>query len=332
MSCYTVGRDLPRLIRNRHEHDHPAPDGDQLCPGCLPCTDHHCRVCAINHVDQDTDTCPSCIADVRAGLVQIDKLYDALPDEAELKGVESEAFNLLGPVADPEARAHAEASYKAGRLPEGWLETGLHGKRCPLLVKEACTGCAGREYHPLTIAWWWNQCYREALDHDETPAGAHLWTLLDYLDTNLAYFAAYPDIDFEDLARDVRACVAHMEQVLHDGEQIETGAPCLTCSGGVLMRREWGKLAAADGWRCPRCREFRDDAAYQLNVAQLHNEKAEWLTDKEMQVRTGVRAGTIREWGRKGRDLVRKRTHSKRTEFNVEDVERVASEKGMMSA
>lgn len=338
MSCYAAGRALPRLIRNRHEHDHPAPDGNDLCPGCLPCPEHHCRVCLISHVDDNPGACPTCIAAVRDNLAEIARLCASLPDEAELKGVDSEAFNLLGPVADPEARAHAEASYKAGRLPEGWLETGRHGKECPLTVNEACTGCSGHEHHPLTVTWWWNLCYREALDHGDVPTvgtGFGIADLIDYLDRNLSYVASYDDVTFEDMARDLRACVNHLESVLTEGEQIETSeAPCLRCN--IPLVREWGKLEAADGWRCPRCREFRDTEAYRLNVAQMHLDKAAWLTDREMEARTGVRAVTVRAWGRaregEREPLVRKRRHMFRTEYNVEDVERVADEKGLMTA
>ena len=96
----------------------------------------------------------------------------------------------------------------------------------------------------------------------------------------------------------------------------------MTCH--VPLQREWGKLAAADGWRCPRCREWRSDQDYRLNVADLHRDEATHLTDRDMEIRTGVRAGTVREWARRGH--VAKRTDSGRVVYAVADViARVAS-------
>lgn len=334
------------MLRNRHGD--ACPDGDwhpplawTPCRGCQPCTAIHCRRCGTAHVDDAGRACAGCIADVREDLTEITAMCASLRSEARTKGIDSEAFNLIGPVPDPEARRHAEASYKAGRLPEGWLETGRHGKNCPLLRNEACTGCgsAGEaEHHPLTFAWWWNECWREAFDHDETPAVSR-WIeergqlvyvdavyLVAYLDRNLAYAAEQVDLAFEDFARDAAACRRHLERVLHDGDQVETGAPCMTCRVPLQLVR----TKSEDRWTCPRCHQESSDAQYRFAVQHLHRENAAWLTDREMELRTGVRAGTVREWAR--REVVGRRRDSGRTVYAVADVERAAREKGMMSA
>jgi hypothetical protein len=148
-----------------------------------------------------------------------------------------------------------------------------------------------------------------------------------YLARNLSDLAQDADFAFEELARELRACRSHLEAVLHDGEQVDTGAPCMTC--GVPLRREWGKLVKADGWRCPRCRAFSTEDQYRFAVAHLHREEATHLTAGEMEIRTGVTASTVRAWASKGR--VAKRRDSERTVYAVADVLRHAERAGLVS-
>jgi len=70
-------------------------------------------------------------------------------------------------------------------------------------------------------------------------------------------------------------------------------------------------------------------------VAEVPRGSADWLTGRDREARTGVRAGAVREWARERDDrpaIVRKGRHSGRTVYAVADVERVAKEKGMMAA
>jgi len=302
-----VASDKPRVIAGRHAEEH----ADDQCAGCLPCTEPHCRICGREHAE---GTCAECLALTREALHDIAGMCAALPEEVEHRGIDGEAMVLLGPATDPERWGHTAASYRAGRLPEGWIEA-AHGKDCPLLAHEACTGCAGGELHPLTVLGTWEMLWRDALEHDDagvvTIAGA-----TSYLDMQMTYMAGQFEPPFEDFARDLRACRAHMESVLHDGIQRDTGAPCMDCR--VPLVREWGLMETADGWRCPRCRSFRSDDEYRLNVAELHIGQAEWLTDREMEMRTGVKAGTVRKWAERG-DVARRRD-SGRTVYRVADV------------
>lgn len=300
MSCYWFAKDHPRYVRHRHTDECADPE---QCSGCQPCTEDHCTRCGREH---SAHVCPSCLADVRADLTEIRRLCGDLLTEAARRGVDSEAMNLLGPVPHPEARGHAEASYRAGRLPEGWLETGAHGDDCPLLRNEACTGCKSANLHPLTVAWWWNECYREALGHPDTPAlrppisagrtydpGFGIRGLLRYLDTHLDRCATTDDVPFADFARDLQHCRAHLERVLHDGEQVELGAPCMKC--GTRVQRSTADNGTVT-FSCPRCRETVSEQGYRLAVKSEYIEKADTLSADDMAIRTGVPAGTIRRW------------------------------------
>ena len=308
MSCKWNGSDRPRTVTGRHGDDCQRDE----CPGCQPCHQPHCRVCGVAHA---AGTCAECMAETRDALHDIARKSGALPEEVENRGINGEAMMLLGPVADIEARQHVEASYLAGRLPEGWI-VAAHGKGCPLLVNEACVGCAGGETHPVTVLLTWQMVWRDALDHDEAGDN-ELATAVDYIDRTMTYMGGYEHVPFEDFARDLRRCVAHLEAVLHDGEQRDRGAPCMTCN--VPLERVWGKDDRHDGWKCPRCKQTSTEDQYRFAVAHLHREEATHLTDRDMEIRTGVKAGTVRVWARRGQ--VERRLDAGRVLYAVADVE-----------
>lgn len=295
MSCYYAGADRPRMVRGEHQAE-----GCE-CSGCLPCAHSHCRVCRLAH---SAGTCPECMAEVRENLREIGRMCDALPEEVEHRGVEGEAMMLMGPAADPEARGHLLASIRVGRVPADYLEE------------------ADGELHPLFVLGTWDMLVRDVLEHDEGDAVLTVTSAIDYLDRQLSYLGGFEDLPFEDMARDLRACSAHLERVLHDGEQVDRGAPCMDCR--VPLVREWGRLETADGWRCPRCKEFRTEAEYRLNVAEDHRKSADWLTAADMIERTkqpdrdDLSRGSLTGWASKG--LVAKRTSNGRVVYRVSDV------------
>lgn len=306
MSCKWNGRENPRVVIDRHD----AGCDSGSCKGCQPCVEPHCRVCGIAH---GLGACPECLGAARDDLRTIGVLCDALPEEVMHRGIDGEAMTLLGPACDPEARGHLEASVLAGRVSADYLDD------------------AGGEHHPKFVVSSWDLVWRDALEHDEADA----WTLMvgiDYLDRQMTYMATFEHVPFEDFARDVRGCVAHLESVLHDGEQVDTGAPCL--NDGVRLVREWGKLAASDGWRCPKCKTFSDESQYRLAVKAEHMTQAEWLTASDLaewladeaDVVSGVvpaTPGTIRAWASKRK--VRKRRDAGRTMYLKADVLKMAT-------
>jgi hypothetical protein len=280
----------PRIIPSRHD-DHCT---DDACRGCQPCEEPHCRICIVTHVN---GTCAECMAETREALHDIARMTDALPEEVEHRGVEGEAMMLLGPVADPEAFGHMSASVAAGRVSPDYLADAIG------------------ETHPVWVLGTWDMRWRDALDHDTTEL-VTLAASVDYLDRTMTYMGGYPHVSFEDFARDLRRCRTHLEAVLHDGEQVDQGAPCMSC--GARLERTWGTDAKGDGWSCPRCKQTSTDAQYRFAVMHLHRESAEWLTDRDMEIRTGVKAGTVRVWARRGQ--VEKRRDSERTVYRVADV------------
>lgn len=318
MSCYWVASDQPRMIRNRHGEECPGeipptpPFAWVECGGCQPCPTPHCLVGwrkpeRIPEGFEPCEThaesvCPSCLAITRDHLAEIRRLSSLpLVAEALTKGIDSEAADLLGPAADPKQ----------------WRQRGDHGHR---YEPDSRVG----EQHPLWVLGWFDLIVTEHQGHARTQR-ITIATASDYLSRNLHFLAADIEFDFADMANTLADCRTHLEQVLHDGEQRETGAPCMTCRVPLELVR-----GDSDCWRCPRCKEQSTEDQYRFAVMHLHRENAEWLTDKEMQLRTGVKAGTVREWAR--RELVKRTRDSGRVVYLVDDVERVATEKGMMTA
>lgn len=332
MTCRFVASDQPRVIRDRHADWCPG----EWCQGCEPCREPHCRACGYTHA---TGTCAECLADARETLHGIARMCGALPAEVEHRGIGGEAMVLLGPTADPEAIGHVEASIAAGRLPSDYLDSADH------------------ELHPLFVLGSWDMVWRDALEHDETDR-LTVATAVDYLDRQMTYMAGYEHVPFEDFARNLRDCHAHIEAVVHDGVSREEGAPCMSC--GAMLRkpsaerrdckhqtpaRRWLDVlrtypeirahvteeraareacvacdqgGRADVWECPKCKRRHSEDQYRFAVMQLHREEAEWLTDREMELRTGVKAGTVRRWAHDGH--VDKRRDSGRVVFRVAQV------------
>lgn len=299
IACKWNGSERPRTIVGRH-----ADDCFGECPGCQPCTDPHCRICGRSHAD---GTCAECMAETRDDLHSIATMCDSLPEEVEHRGINGEAMMLLGPAADPEARGHLEASVRAGRLSDDYLDN------------------ADGELHPLYVLGTWDMVWRDALEHDEPAAKLTIETATDYLDRQMTYMAGYEHAPFEDFARDLRRCRTHIEGVLHAGEQVDRGAPCMECE--VPLERVWGISLDGDGWRCPKCRRVSTEAQYRFAVAHLHREEATHLSAPDMEIRTGVKAGTVRAWATRG--LVARKVHAGRVLYAVADVEDRAERTGL---
>lgn len=315
--CRYAGSDQPRVLVDRHRDDCA---GD--CRGCQPCDRAHCRICGVEH---SAGACPGCLAAIRDNLGEIRRMVAALPAEVRHRGIDSEAMVLAGPVADPESWEHHAASALAGRIvPADCDARDLDDLRDWLDRAEG-------EHHPAWVLGTWEMVVRDHLGH-ETDAAFAVTAAIGYLDQQLTAVAADPLVPVEDMARDLRRCVTHMERVLHDGEQIETGAPCMECERALVRVWRGGALpwthrdgsqpyAADDGWACRRCRDWRSEADYRLNVAHQHRRKAAWLTSAEMIERTNVTRGSLSGWASKGK--VAKKMIGGRVVYRVADVQRM---------
>lgn len=285
-TCKFVASDQPRVIAGRHAVPCSC-DGET---GCLPCPEPHCVVCSRAHAKA---ACTGCLDAARSDLKAIGDLCASLPAEAVEKGVQSEAMMLLGPTSDPEAWRNRATSAMVGRLDASYLED-----------------CRD-EMHPLWILGSWEQIWRDHLDHYSiapiTVASAHA-----YLDMQIGYMSEQIEPAFEEFARELRQCRAHLEDVLRDGIREERGAPCVQCER-PMVRTE-------DHWECRKCHRRVTEAEYRFAVGAAYRAHSPSLTAADMAERTGVKASVVRVWGSRFPEIKRGRNHLGITLYDVESV------------
>jgi hypothetical protein len=226
--------------------------------GDQPCTTdaygdptHHCqarKTCPL-HIAPGELTCMRCLTRARADLRTISDLAMLLGVAAICEGVNSEAANLAGPAADPEAWSWRKVTAKQG----GPWHLSLHED--------------DDDHHPYTVLTRWEWMIREDY-HQPCDTPTSIWAAASYLERTLHRIAQDPGQDFPLLARELRRCRTHLEAVLHDSDRAEQGAPCPDCAdAGQVVRLQhtyphWcvdpdcTRLhyadASHDTWVCPR--------------------------------------------------------------------------------
>lgn len=271
--CKWAGSDQPRVLPQRHV------DGceNERCQGCVPCPEAHCCVCGKEHTTLDgvgADlTCGLCLAAVRSDLDQIGSLAARMLEEAIVKGINSTAAMHAGPVADMEAWSNRKVSTLAGRIDPAWLEDNHD------------------ELHPTWVVGTWEMLIREHLDQPSDDK-VTLTEARSYLGVHLTRLAHDPEFAFEELARDIRKCRGHLEDVLHDGERETYGAPCLKCEKPLLRDDQDDE----ESWWCQRCKRRSNADQYRLAVRAGYVAKASRLPVVDLAVRVGVTASTLRRW------------------------------------
>lgn len=267
IACIWVATDKPRVLAGRHDDDCA---GDS-CRGCLACPWAHCRVCGHTHAE---GTCPGCLNDLRNNLTEIDTLCERLLTEAIHRGIDSEAMNLLGPVADPERLGHTRASIHVGRIPANWLDH------------------ANSTSHPLAVLGTHEMLARDVLDQvTDHPTTTH--AAQAYLARHLHQLGSHPDYPIRQLRHDLDKCRHHLEDVLRAGEQIEEGAPCQTCKRPVTITTDDNGHRT---YRCQRCQRELTEQQYRLAVADEHRARADRLPINTLAERINVPPPTLRRW------------------------------------
>lgn len=295
-------RSATRLLRTHQ------PDCDTAgCPGCDPCPERHCRVCATAHVTVDgrgaDHTCGTCLATTRSNLAQIWTYSTRLLGETILRGINSQAAALAGPVGNLEAWHNRRMSALAGRIDPIWLTEQVD------------------VHHPLWVLGTWEREGRRHLGQT-VSAGTSQPTLTearDYLDHHLTWLAHDDDFAFDELADDVHACRAHLENVLHDGDRPETGAPCPACGHRALVK-DYGDTDTDDRWTCPRCNQWWTEHDYRAKVDGTYVHLAPALTASQIHATYRIPEGTTRSWAQRGKIRKRGKDHLGRMLYDVADV------------
>ena len=272
-----------RLLNGRHHRD----CNTSGCPGCQPCTERHCQITRPNgkpcphHVTVDgrgTDqTCATCLGETRTHLAGLVTMSASLLGEAITRGLNSEAFALTGPVADPEAWGYHRMSALAARIDPKWLDDQVD------------------MHHPAWVLGTWT---RETRDHLDQPTDTRptVTEARAYLDHHLTLLAHDPGFAFDELATDVRLCHDHLERVLHLDEHTSKGPPCYICGHRAVTKDYGTDPTDPVMWHCPSCDNWWDPNAYADKTRSISLEVAEHLTITDLAARTRVPAGTLRRW------------------------------------
>lgn len=230
---------------------------------------HHCqarRTCSV-HVGAGELTCPRCVGRVRSLLRRIPTLSALAMPVALTAGVNSEAANIAGPAADPEAWTWRKIAAKQGRA---WHLS---------LIED------DDERHPHLVLGRWAMMIAE--DYGHGLPTLDIGRSADYLERQLPRIAQDPEQEFALLASDLRKCLRHLETALALAVRPERGAPCPECTSdetgvGPRLVRQYGHWCddadctrlhyeddSADRWVCPRDRGHAWDAeAYDRWIAE----------------------------------------------------------------
>lgn len=304
-NCRFVASDQPRVVP--HRHSDPCTCSDDF--GCLPCQGPHCVVCGREHARA---VCTVCLDAARNDLKAIWDLTANLPEEAAVKGAQSEAAMLWGPVADPEAWRNYAMSAVRGRLCKclrrRQLCPSLWGKTCP---DQAYLEDNRDELHPLTVLGGWEQIWRDFLNHD-TEQPLTIASAYTYLDLQIGYMSDQLEPAFEEFARELRQCRARLEDVLRDGEREERGAPCVQCQRSMVR--------AGDHWECRTCHRTVTEDQYRYAVGVAYLQHSDKLTAADMYERTGVKPSVVRVWGSRDQTIKRGKNHLGITLYDVASV------------
>lgn len=290
--------------------EHQRDCTDRGCRGCRPCGKTHCamRGRCPEHVEPASGerTCPRCIGKVRADLAAVEDLYATMAEEAEHGGVESEAFVLHGPAADPdqwEARRQRRIGDDAAR---GWCD---YPKHEALRVDP---------WHPYTVLGRWDMAMREQYG-PPTDLLTSVTRSADYLRGLLAGPFPHGD-EFEEFASELARCRAHLETVAHDSRAPEEGRHCPWCidqrGKGPRLRKRYAahpglppgmRCAAPEGkcricggledtWHCPDVPEhWCSERDYRNRVAADYRKHARLLTAADIHAEYGIKPATLRK-------------------------------------
>lgn len=249
MTCRWAGRNQPRLLTGHHKPD----CDDDACSGCQPCPDDHCPKCWRTH---STGTCTGCVAQGHDDLTAIVADYANLPTEA-----------LLGAAATSGVIPGGEATVALGPCSPGTAS---------LWDAHFADDTRIGDWHPLLTLATWATVWRDWFGTPAPTTRATVASEAAYLGRILHLAAATQPRDDEwppellDMLADLGTLRARLEDVTHDGERVDHGAPCSVCDATLVARyddRDSRNLGGRrDLWECPRCKRTYSPAEYWLAV------------------------------------------------------------------
>lgn len=273
-------------------------------------TECSARASCAREVEPPEITCPVCLGRTRSNLDKIAYLATQMPVEAIYAGINSEAAYLAGPAADPTTWS-ARRVYVARTT--GVMQASLEDDD---------------PWHPYSVLTRWQMMIEEDYGLRDTRkmtiSGAAAFFARD--DGRFLHrFANDPEQDFPLFAREVAACLTHLEAVIHDSRVPELGAPCPECSDEAgfadrLVKRyvDEDPTGASDRWVCPLDPgHYWSEADYRMRVGANYLAYAAALTADQIRDQYRIAPGTLRRWAAEGKVAKRGRDGHGRQMYDV---------------
>lgn len=314
------------------------------CGGCEPCTQRHCD-CRRHLRADEPRTCARCVGATRGHLERIDDLCRLAPIAATERGIGSALMVLAGPVPEHSTHSARRAWAHGGALcrcpgdcpdqtpmPAGPVCKDADDKARPCAhhacrrrtYRPTCPGLADwleyadDEQHPLWVLGTWDFLVAEHLEHVRRDR-VTITSAVTYLDSNLTYLAQDDGFAFDEFARELRGCAAHVEQLMGVAAFVQLGAPCPTCNRTLELHH--GLTEKDDRWRCPSpaCEGEWTQGEYDQHVYRRYLDRAEHLTAPQILAQYRVPEGSVRGWAARGEVRKRGRDQSGRQLYDVAD-------------
>lgn len=329
-------------VTRRHVRDCNASG----CEGCDPCRKTHCAMprCSHHLREGEDRVCASCVGGVRQQLTRLVQLCGFAPAVAATSGIDAPAAVLTGPVPE---RSTYQARHGWAVHHRGLCRCAMRGQVCPDLQPEpagpdcsdwktcdhhVCRRRNGRPTCPYLVAWldtvdderhplWvlegWDRLVAEHLGHHRTLR-VTISSAASYLDASLTDLARLEDFAFDELARELEDCVAHVEGVLLLRERVQRGAPCPVC-GRANLEKHWESSGETydeandqyldtsghweDLWVCPdpQCHQTWTEEEYRAKVQGIYVQASNKLTAAQIASTYRVPEGTTRRWASEGK-------------------------------
>lgn len=246
------------------------------------------------------------LARVARDLTAVLDLHEALRDQAIARASAAEipgggAMYALGSVANLEAWEHLhQTDERLGRA-----------------YTSAEDEDPEEAWSPYQLLEFWSEAWRREREAEwgEREMRHSVHTEAMFLRTSLEW-AWSNELHFDDFAADMARARRKLEDILHAGERVERGAPCMydECDGVRLVRKlvpdrgpEGEKVWRLSDWHCPSCKRSWDEDSYARMITAAHEltkfediDGERWCSIDYAARQTRRPESTLRSWLHRG--------------------------------
>lgn len=199
-----------------------------------------------------------------------------------------EALVMIAPVANMEAYNYRQLSELFGRTnaKDGYEDPDIDAAP------------------PLLVLADWHEQIRKARGLPAATKRATILREADGIRASIDWMLAENEdgipnfMPADELAQALADLEKRLERILKAGDQVDRGAPCMTCGGLLIMEYAEAKGPREDDrWHCPKCHQWSTRDQYSMAVKNDYLQNSPTLTAEDAAIRLGIAATQIRVWG-----------------------------------